>query len=86
MRWFPENFLGDNKKIDDDLEILHDTNVFKGEVSFVNIFQPLTQESTLRQIEDLLAAIKFKCEQRRQPLVKNTHAILSRVLMDIHKI
>ena len=33
MRWFPENFLGDNKKIDDDLEILHDTNVFKGEIS-----------------------------------------------------
>lgn len=86
MRWFPENFLGDNKKIDDDLEILHDINVFEGEVPFVNIFQPLTQESTLRQIEDVLAAIKLKCEQRSQPLVKHTHVILSRVLKDIHKI
>lgn len=87
MRPFRRFFLGnDNEEIDNNFEILYDTNVFENDIPSINICQILTQECTLRQVEDILAAIKFKCEERDRQLVQHTHAILTRVLTDIHKI
>lgn len=56
----------DNEEIDDDLEILHNTNIFEDEVPSVDISQPLTQECILRQVGDVFAVIKSKCEEEYQ--------------------
>lgn len=85
MYQFSKSFFGDdNKEINDDLEVSYDTNIFEDEVLDVNISQPLMQEDTLRQVEDIFIAIKFKCEEGGQQLAQHTHVIFIQVLADIH--
>lgn len=52
-------FLNDKiEEIEYDLIVSHDADIFEDEVVDMNISQPLTQEGILRQIKDVLAAIK----------------------------
>lgn len=41
-------------------------DIFENKFANMNIFQPLTQESSLRQVEDVLAAIESECEEGGQ--------------------
>ena len=60
----------DNEEINDDL--------VQDEIANVNIFQTLTQEGTLRQVGDILAAIKFECIETGQQLLQDAYAISTR--------
>lgn len=63
-------FLNDeDKKVYDDPTVLHDTNIIEDEDVDVNIFQPLMQDATQRQVKDLSATIKSECEEKGQLLV-----------------
>ena len=63
-------FLNDeDKKVYDDPTVLHDTNIIEDEDVDVNIFQPLMQDATQRQVKDVSAAIKSECEEKGQLLV-----------------
>jgi hypothetical protein len=42
-----------------------------------DIFQPLTQNDTLRQVGDVLVAIKFECEKKDQQLAQHAQAIFT---------
>lgn len=57
-------FLNDeNKEVDDDEIVSFDANVLEDKDADMNITQPLTQEGTLRQVDDVLAAIRPECEE-----------------------
>ena len=45
----------------------------------------LTQESALQRVDEVLEAIKNECEEGGHQLALHVHAILSRVLTDVHK-
>lgn len=65
-----KKICNDNKEINGDL--------VQDEIADVNIFQTLTQEGTLRQVGDGLAAIKFECIERGQQLLQDAYAISTR--------
>ena len=50
----------------------------------MRISQGLTQESFQQRLDEKLQAIKDECEEGGQQLALHAHAILSRVLTDVH--
>ena len=51
----------------------------------LHISQGLTQESTQERLDEVLQAIKIDCEEGGHQLALHAHAILSRVLTDVHR-
>ena len=51
----------------------------------LRISQGLTQESSQRRLDEVLQAIKDEYKEGGQQLALHAHAILSRVLTDVHK-
>ena len=80
-------FLNDeNEEVDDDEIISFDADVLEDKDADMNITQLLMQEGTLRQVDDVFAAIKSECEECGQQLIQHIHAILILILADIYKI
>ena len=50
----------------------------------LRISQGLTEESSQQRLDEVLQAIKDKCEEGGQQLALHVHAILLRVLTDVH--
>ena len=86
----PDEFFKDeDEKSCDVLKSYNIPNAFEEnnecEDEELRISQGFTQESALERMHKLLEAIKNECEEGGHQLALHAHAILSRVLTDVHK-
>jgi hypothetical protein len=85
----PDDFFEDNdEKSYSVLESCNISDAFEEDKEEGNdglcISQGLTQESSQERLDEVLQAIKNKCEEGGHQLALHAHAILSRVLTDVH--